>query len=106
MQAAKDEDPSNPSVNFPGEKRRNDPHPSTTDPESVLYRKANGQAARWYFGGHVLRENRHGLDADFTIHNPIAEPEPAMALESDYIRFPFRLPASLQDTMKLQLKVQ
>ena len=25
-------------------------------------------------------ENRHGLCADFTVHNPIAQPEPAVAL--------------------------
>src|SRR5690606_9587234 len=29
---------------------------------------------------HTLMENRHGLCADFTIHDPIAEPEPKMAL--------------------------
>jgi transposase len=80
VQAAKDEDPGNPSVNFRGEKRRNDTHASTTDPESVLYRKANGQAARLCFGGHLLMENRHGLCADFTLHNPITEPEPVIAL--------------------------
>ena len=44
--AAKDEDPGNPTINFRGEQRRNDTHQSTTDPDSVLYRKANGQAAR------------------------------------------------------------
>lgn len=80
IQAAKDEDPGNPSVDFRGERRRNDTHQSTTDPESVLYRKANGQAARLCFGGHVLMENRHGLCADFTLHNPITEPEPVVAL--------------------------
>ena len=80
IQAAKDEDPGNPSVDFRGEKRRNATHQSTTDPESVLYRKANGQAARLCFGGHVLMENRHGLCADFTLHNPITEPEPMVAL--------------------------
>lgn len=46
----------------------------------MLYRKANGQAARLCFGGHVLMENRHGLCADFTMHNPITEPEPVIAL--------------------------
>ena len=81
VQAAKDEDPGNPRVDFRGEKRRNDTHQSTTDPESVLYRKANGQAARLCFGGHVLMENRHGLCADFAIHNPITQSEPAMALQ-------------------------
>lgn len=80
VQSAKDEDPGNPSVNFRGEKRRNDTHQSTTDPDSVLYRKANGKEARLCFGGHILMENRNGLCAEFTLHNPITEPEPAMAL--------------------------
>jgi transposase len=80
VQSAKDEDPGNPSVNFRGERRRNDTHQSTTDPESVLYRKAHGKEARLCFGGHILMENRHGLCAKFTIHNPITEPEPVVAL--------------------------
>jgi transposase len=81
VQAAKDEDPGNPAINFRGEQRRNDTHQSTTDSESVLYRKANGQTAKLCFGGHLLMENRQGLCADFTIHNPIAEPEPVVALQ-------------------------
>lgn len=81
VQSAKDEDPGNPTINFRGEKRRNDTHQSTTDPDSVLYRKANGQAARLCFGGHVLMENRNGLCADFTLHNPITDPEPVVALQ-------------------------
>jgi len=80
IQSAKDEDPGNPSVDFRGEKRCNDTHQSTTDLESVLYRKAQGKEARLCFGGHILMENRNGLCADFTLHNPIAEPEPVMAL--------------------------
>lgn len=80
VQAAKDEDPGNPSVNFRGEKRRNDTPQSTTDPESVRYRKAHGKAAKLCFGGPLLMENRNGLCADFTRHNPITEPEPVMAL--------------------------
>jgi len=81
VQSAKDEDPGNPTINFRGDKRRNDTHQSTTDPESVLYRKASGQAARLCFGGHVLMENRNGLCADFTLHNPITDPESAVALQ-------------------------
>ena len=81
VQAAKDEDPGNPTINFRGEQRRNDTHQSTTDPESVLYRKSNGQTAKLCFGGHLLMENRNGLCADFTIHDPIAEPEPVVALQ-------------------------
>ena len=81
VQSSKDEDPGNPSVNFRGEQRRNDTHRSTTDPDSVLYRKAQGKEARLCFGGHILMENRHGLCADFTLHNPITASEPMMAVQ-------------------------
>ena len=80
VKSAKAEDPGNPTINFRGEKRCNDTHQSTTDPESVLYPKAHGKEARLCFGGHILMENRNGLCADFTLHDPIAEPEPLMAL--------------------------
>ena len=80
VQAARDDDPGNPRVDFRGEQRRNDTHQSTTDPDSVLYRKAKGKEAKLCLGAHLLMENRHGLCADFTIHNPITEPEPLMAL--------------------------
>lgn len=80
IQSAKDEDPGNPTVDFRGEKRCNDTHQSTTDGDSVLYRKAKGKEAKLSFGAHLLMENRHGLCADFTLHNPIGEPEPVMAL--------------------------
>lgn len=80
INSAKDDDPGNPSVNFRGEPRRNDTHQSTTDPDSVLYRKGSGKEARLYLGGHILMENRHGLCAEFTLHNPITEPEPVVAL--------------------------
>ena len=80
VQAAKDDNPGNPRIGFHGEKRGNDTHRSTTDPDSVLYRKAKGKEAKLCFGGHLLMENRQGLCADFTIHNPITEPEPITAL--------------------------
>lgn len=80
VQSAKDEDPGNPTIHFRGEPRRNDTHQSATDPESVLYRKGPGKEARLCFGGLVLMDNRHGLCADLTLHDPIAEPEPIMAL--------------------------
>jgi transposase len=79
--AAKADDPGNPTINFRGEKRCHDTHQSTTDPQSVLYRKANGKEAKLCFGAHLLMENRHGLCADFTLHNPLTEPEPAAALK-------------------------
>lgn len=79
--AAKDDDPGNPSINFRGEPRRNDTHQSSTDPDSVLYRKAKGKEAKLCFGAHLLMENRNGLCAEFTVHNPIEKPEPAVALQ-------------------------
>ncbi len=54
------DDPGNPTVNFRGEKRRNETHASTTDPEAKLYRKAAGQQAKLCFGAHALMENRNG----------------------------------------------
>ena len=81
VKSAKDEDAGNPTINFRGEQRRNDTHQSTSDPESVLYRKASGKEAKLCFGGHILMENRNGLCADFTLHNPITESEPAMAVK-------------------------
>jgi transposase len=78
--AAKDDDPGNPTINFHGEKRCNDTHQSTTDGQSVLYRKAKGKEAKLSFGAHLLMENRNGLCAEFSLHNPITESEPAMAL--------------------------
>lgn len=80
MESAKDEDPGSPGVNFRGEQRCNATHPSTTDPDSVLHRKAPGKEARLCFGGHILMENRNGLCADFPLHNPITASEPAMAI--------------------------
>jgi len=46
---------------FHGERRRNDTHASTTDPDARLFRKAPGKEARLCFMGHALMENRNGL---------------------------------------------
>jgi transposase len=46
---------------FRGEKRSNETHASTTDPDARLARKSNGQAAKLCYAGHVVIENRHGL---------------------------------------------
>ena len=47
--------------NFHGQKRKNDTHASTSDPDSRLYRKAAGREAKLCYMGHVTMENRHGL---------------------------------------------
>ena len=77
----RDDDPGNPSVDFKGQRRTNDTHQSSTDPEAVLYRKGRGKEAKLYFGGQVLMDNRHGLCAQIAIHNPIAEAEDRVALQ-------------------------
>jgi transposase len=48
-------------ANFHGQKRKNDTHASTTDPDSRLYRKAAGREAKLSYMGHAVMENRHGL---------------------------------------------
>jgi hypothetical protein len=47
--------------NFHKEKRSNETHQSTTDPEARLYKKGDGQPAKLCYIGHALMENRHGL---------------------------------------------
>lgn len=47
--------------NFRGEKRSNETHASTTDPDARLYRKGNGQESRLCYMGHAVMENRNGL---------------------------------------------
>jgi len=51
-------------TDFHGQKRKNDTHQSTTDPQAKLYRKANGREAKLSFMGHAVMENRNGLAVD------------------------------------------
>ena len=55
------DDPSNPTVDFHGEKRSNETHQSTTDPDALLARKGNGKEAKLSYNANLLTENRHGL---------------------------------------------
>jgi len=48
-------------ADFHGEKRTNQTHPSTTDPDARLYKKSAGSEAKLAYLGHALMENRHGL---------------------------------------------
>ena len=61
------DDPGNPTVDFHGERRRNDTHASTTDPDALLARKGSGKEAKLSYNGNVLMENRHGLVADVQV---------------------------------------
>lgn len=55
------DDPGNPTVDFHGEKRSNQTHESTTDPDALLARKGNGKEAKLSYNGNLLMENRNGL---------------------------------------------
>ena len=61
------DDPGNPTVNFHGEKRSNETHQSTTDPEARLARKGNNQPAKLSYLANALMENRNGLIVDLRV---------------------------------------
>jgi len=67
---------------FHKEKRSNETHRSTTDPEARLYKKGDGQPAKLCYLGHALMENRHGLvvGGGATLATGTAEREAALAL--------------------------
>jgi len=81
-----DNDPEGPGRNaergFHKEKRSNETHQSTTDPEARLYRKGDGQPAKLCYLGHALMENRHGLavDGGVTQATGTAEREAALTM--------------------------
>jgi len=58
------DDPGNPTVNFHGEKRSNDTHESTTDPDARLARKGSGKEAKLSYNSNLLVENRNGIIVD------------------------------------------
>jgi len=75
----------NPDRHFHGQKRNNDTHKSSTDPEARLYRKGPGKEARLYYMGHVLMENRHGLavDGELTEASGTAERDTAVDMVAE-----------------------
>ena len=72
----------NAEQDFHGQKRSNDTHASTTDPDARLDRKSSGQPARLCYLGHVIMENRNGLlvDAELTRASGWAERAAAEAM--------------------------
>jgi transposase len=92
----KDQPPSEPpvegrnvEVQWHGEKRSNETHQSTTDPESRLYRKSNAAPAKLCYAGHLLLEHRNALivDAELNAATGYAERDTAVEMLA-------RLPAS------------
>jgi len=76
------DDPGNPSVDFHGEKRSNETHQSTTDPDAMLARKGNGKEAKLSFNANLLTENRNGLvvNAEVLQANGTAERDAALVM--------------------------
>jgi hypothetical protein len=91
----KDGPPSDPpagrhaEVAWQGERRSNETHASTTDPESRLARKSNGSPAKLCYAGHLLMQHRSALivDAELTTADGYAERAAAIEMIA-------RLPAS------------
>lgn len=79
----------NSEVQWHGEKRSNETHRSTTDPESRLARKSNAAPAKLCYSGHLLLEHRNALivDAELAAATGFAERDTAVEMLA-------RLPAS------------
>jgi transposase len=57
----------NAEVSFHGQRRSNETHASTTDPEARLARKSNATAAKLCYAGHLLMEHRNALIVDMEL---------------------------------------
>jgi len=71
----------NEEVDFRGEKRSNQTHASTSDPDAMLYRKGPGMEAKLCYIGHALMENRHGLFVDARLTKVSGHAERLAALD-------------------------
>jgi len=71
----------NSEVDFKGEKRKNETHQSTTDPDARLLKKGKGKEAKLCFMEHALMENRNGrvVDSRLTQVTGTAERDAALA---------------------------
>ena len=71
--------------NFHGQKRSNETHESTTDPDARLYKKSYGKESHLAYLGHALVENRNGLivQAMATTADGFAEREAALTMLED-----------------------
>lgn len=80
-----DDQPPDPGRNgerdFKGERRSNQTHASTSDPDARLYRKGDGQPAVLCYMGHALMENRNGLLVGGVATRATGDAEPFAAVE-------------------------
>jgi transposase len=71
----------NAEVSFHGERRSNETHQSTTDPEARMARKSNATAAKLCYTGHLLMEHRNALIVDAELTEATGYAERATALK-------------------------
>lgn len=64
---------------FHGEKRSNETHQSTTDPEAKLLKKGRGKEAQLCFAAHAVMENRFGLCIDLRVTPSVGVTESEVA---------------------------
>lgn len=72
---------------FHGERRSNETHASTTDPDARLMRKGNGREAKLSYLANALMENRNGLviGADVRHATGTGERDGALALVDEHL---------------------
>jgi transposase len=71
----------NTEVSFHGQRRSNQTHASTTDPEARMARKSNATAAKLSYAGHLLMEHRNALLVDIELSEASGYAERDTALE-------------------------
>jgi transposase len=57
----------NADADFKNQKRSNETHHSTTDPDARLFKKSAGSGARLCTMGHIVTENRNGMIVEATV---------------------------------------
>ncbi len=72
---------SNPEVDFKRQKRSNDTHASSTDPDAQLFTKSNKVESIPAYMGHVLMENRSKLAVDIRLTQATGTAERDAAIE-------------------------
>lgn len=85
--------PKNPTIDFKNEKRSNETHRSTTDPDARIYQKSKGTGYKMALLGHALMENRSGLvmATTITIAGGTAERDAALSMIGNVGRLNQRL---------------
>jgi transposase len=71
----------NAEVDFRGQRRTNETHASTTDPEARMARKSFATAAKLSYAGHLLMEHRNALIVDIELTQATGYAERDTALE-------------------------